>query len=72
MHTQLSDTVIRASNVIEEAHRNSSRFRAMAATARDMAIESFNALAQLDSVIWSLLRAHELCDWTVRAQLRQL
>jgi hypothetical protein len=39
----------------------------MAVAARDMAVESFNALAQLDSFIWGFLKAQKACTWKVGA-----
>jgi hypothetical protein len=40
----------------------------MAAAARDVAVANFNALAMLDSVVWSLLRTKDMCTWEVRGQ----
>jgi hypothetical protein len=58
--------VSKAREVIEEAQHNSTRQQAMAAAARDAAVANFNALAMLDSVVWSLLRIKEMCTWEVR------
>jgi hypothetical protein len=61
----LCDIVEVTRRVIEEGQRNSTRLRAMAVAARDMAVESFNALAQLDSFIWGFLKAQKACTWKV-------
>lgn len=63
---QLSDLVWKAREVVESAQQDSSALQAMASAARDAAVAHFNALAMLDSVVWSLLRIKEMCSWEVR------
>ncbi|KAL6748171.1 hypothetical protein V8C86DRAFT_2885693 [Haematococcus lacustris] len=61
----LADLPARSRHLIEEAHSGSTRLHQMARAARDVAIDSFHALAQLDTLAVSLLRIQAASPWQV-------
>ncbi len=63
MRYDLADLVMRSQQLLaevadgDEGHGGASRLEAMAVRARDEAVRTFSFEAQMDSFVWSLLKA---------------
>ncbi|GFH25403.1 uncharacterized protein HaLaN_23355 [Haematococcus lacustris] len=61
----LKDLPQRSWQLLAEIESGSQRLQRMAEAARDMAVDSFHALAQLDTLAWSLMHVKSVCQWPV-------
>ncbi|KAL6763884.1 hypothetical protein V8C86DRAFT_2483609 [Haematococcus lacustris] len=61
----LSSLAYRTKQLIAEAHSGSDRLHRMAIAAREMAIDDFHAIRQMDMLAWSLLNIKAASPWKV-------